>query len=224
MKPFRRILQSPIILALREDRLLRLRFFALLSFLTNLLFALFYSGVGLYYHDSWFLSLGVYYGLLGVMRLRALLCRHRQGRLMWRCGIVFILLTLVFAIMSYLSIARGIGQNYGTIPMITIATYTFCKIAMAVMRAVKKHHIASPAMRVMAAVGYAEVAVSLMAMQRSMLTTFVGMSVADIRMMNGATAAGVFCFILWLGIFMIKKGIAYDRQAKQASQAGRRSR
>ncbi len=213
-KPFAKLFQHPMIRALRQDKLLRLRVFALLSFGLNALFALFYGGCGIYYGSDWFVCLGVYYLLLGSIRLYALTRRRQSGGILWRTGILFVLLTLVFAAMSYMSVGRSIGTSYGTIPMITIAAYTFFKITAAILRAVRKHHIHAPSLRVIAMVGYAEIAVSVMAMQRSMLATFEGMSASDILVMNAATAGGVFVFILWLGFFMIGKGIDYARKER----------
>ena len=39
----------------------------------------------------------------------------------------------------YISLSRNIAAKHDEIIMITIATYTFCKIAIAVRKAVKQH-------------------------------------------------------------------------------------
>ena len=64
--------------------------------------------------------------------------------------------------------------RYDSILMITIATYTFYKITMAVVRAVKQRHDPSPLLAAIRSIGYAEVAASVLTMQRSMLVSFEG--------------------------------------------------
>ncbi len=95
--------------------------------------------------------------------------------------------------------------RYDSILMITIATYTFYKITMAVVRAVKQRHDPSPLLAAIRSIGYAEVAASVLTMQRSMLVSFEGMAEEKIHLMNSLTGAVVCLFVLVLGIAMIIK-------------------
>lgn len=55
-------------------------------------------------------------------------------------------------------------------------------------------------------IGYAEVAASVLTLQRSMLVSFGEMSDTDIRTMNILTGSAVCLFVLILGIILITRG------------------
>ena len=86
-----------------------------------------------------------------------------------------------------------------------ISSITFYKITMAVVRAVKQRHAPSPLLAAIRSIGYAEVAASVLTMQRSMLVSFEGMAEEKIHLMNSLTGAVVCLFVLVLGIAMIIK-------------------
>ena len=91
--------------------------------------------------------------------------------------------------------------------MITIATYTFYKTAMAITKAVKQRKNPSPLLRTIRNISYAEVAASILTLQRSMLVSFGSMSVRNIHFMNAVTGAVVCLFVLILGLLMTTKSI-----------------
>ena len=71
------------------------------------------------------------------------------------------------------------------------------------MKAVKQKESHSPFLTVILNISYAEVAVSVLNLQRSMIATFGEMSSADI--INRLTGAFVCFFVLFLGVSMLKK-------------------
>lgn len=83
--------------------------------------------------------------------------------------------------------------------MITIATYI-----VAIVKAIKQHKNPSPLLAVVRNIGYAEAAVSILTLQRSMLVSFGAMDKATIKLMNSLTGAAVCLFILSLGIVTIR--------------------
>ena len=56
-------------------------------------------------------------------------------------GILLIILGIVLAAVNYISLSQNIAAKHEETMMITIAAYTFCKIAMTVVKAVKQHKI-----------------------------------------------------------------------------------
>ena len=114
---------------------------------------------------------------------------------------------MVLAGVIYISLSQNIASKYGEIVMITIATYTFYKITMMIIRAVKQRKNPSPLLSVIRNIGYAEVAASVLTLQRSMLVSFGEMDIADIRLMNIWTGSVVWLFVLLLGMIMIIRGI-----------------
>ena len=94
--------------------------------------------------------------------------------------------------------------------MITIATYTFYKITIAVIKAVKQHKNSSLLLKTIRNIRYAEVAASILTLQRSMLVSFGAVEADKIWLMNSVTGAAVCLFVLMLGISMIIKAIRKD--------------
>lgn len=175
----------------------------------NLVCAVYHGALGLLGPSWWFVALSGYYTVMAMNRFAALLCVRREAaadvpRFVRRgTGALLILLSCVLAGVNYMSLTHDVAARYGTIVMITIAAFTFGKITMAIFRGVRQRGDQSPVLAVVRRIGYAEAAVSLLTLQRSMLASFEGMSGAEIFLMNAMTGAGVFLFILAMGIKMI---------------------
>lgn len=189
---------------------------AALGFLLNLLYALHHGVLGVIGMSVWFITMCAYYTVLGTMRLSAVLCERRGGAaasddteyfVMKLSGVLLVLLSLVLAAVNYISLSQNITAKYGEITMITIAAYTFYKITMAVIRAVRQRKNPSPLLAVIRTISYAEVAASVLTLQRSMLVSFGEIDSAKVRLMNALTGAGICLFVLMLGIFMTIRGI-----------------
>lgn len=122
------------------------------------------------------------------------------------CGVLLVLLNFVLAGAIYISLSRNVATKHGEIVMITIAAYTFYKITMTIIKAVRQHKTPSPLLSVIRCIGYAEVAASVLTLQRSMLVLFGEMSDTDILTMNILTGSAVCLFVLILGIILITRG------------------
>ena len=120
-------------------------------------------------------------------------------------GVLLVFLSLVLAAVSYLSLTYGIVTRHDTILMITIATYTFTKLGMAVARAVRWHRDSSRLLAVVRAVSYAELAASVFTMQRSMIASFGGNPDPAMAAINMLSGFAVFLFVLLLGVSLIRK-------------------
>ncbi len=207
------ILKTSIGSKLLCDQRYRVIFLATLSLILNLLYAAYHGVLGVLGRSWWFSALWAYYTILGITRFSAVLCERRSHGapsidteyfVMRVVGILALLLGCVLAGVNYLSLQENFAAQYGEITMITIATYTFAKLTMAVVRRIKYRKDPSPLLAAIRRIGYAEVAVSVLTMQRSMLVSFGHMAATSIRLMNALTGTGVFLFISVLGIGTIK--------------------
>lgn len=122
-------------------------------------------------------------------------------------GCLLVALSFVLTGVIYISLAENIATKHGTVVMITIATYTFYKIIMAIIRAVKQRKNPSPLLAVIRSIGYADVTASVLTLQRSMLASFGELTDTKAHTMNVLTGAAVCLFVLTLGLAMIIKGI-----------------
>lgn len=198
----------------------RMVFLARAGFLLNLLYALYHGLLGVQDRSLWMLALCAYYTVLGAMRFCAGVYGGRRSApereyfAMALCGWLLVLWSVVLAGVIELSIARGIAAKYDAIPMITIAAYTFGKLAVAVVRAVRQRRNPAPLPAVIRRIGYAEVAGSVLTLQRSMLVSFSAGGAeaeAKARWMNALTGAGVCLFVLGLGVSMIRRAAKHPR-------------
>lgn len=187
---------------------------AAVAFVFNLLYAIYHCVLGIVNLSLWFIAMCAFYGILATMRFSAVLCERKGGDLpsndteklvMTLSGTLLMVLSLVLAIVSYISLSQNIAVKHGEIIMITIATYTFYKITMAIIRAVKQRKNPSMLIKTIQFISYAEVAASVLTLQRSMLVSFGTMDSRQIHIMNAIMGAVVCLFVLILGIIMIMK-------------------
>ena len=193
----------------------RVLLFATISFSLNLLYAFYHGILGVVNCSLWFVTMCAYYIILGTMRFSAVMCSRKNAPaysldteyfVMRLSGILLIVLCFVLTGVIYVSLSQNIATKHDEITMITIATYTFGKITMAIIKAVKQHKNPSPILAVIRTIGYAEVAASVLTLQRSMLASFGAMRAVEMLRMNACTGAAVCLFVLILGIVMIVKG------------------
>ncbi len=184
--------------------------FAVIGFVCNVIYSVYNVILGINMGSVWFFAMFGYYFLLGLMRFIAvsseLYLKDSKKYLIERSvGAFLIALGVLLSVITYISLKQRIATKFETITMITIAAFTFAKITIAIIKAVNDRKEKSAVIKAVNGISYAEVAVSLFTMQRSMLVSFEGMSNADALILNAFTGAGVFIFILMLGIFMIIK-------------------
>ena len=189
-----------------EDQRHRIILFASFVFLINLLFALYNGILGAITGSLWFVAMCVYYIILSIMRFSAVLCERKRTAassvnteyfLMKLSGVLLSGLSIVLMCILFIGLSQHIVAKYDTIVMITIATYTFYKITGSVIRAVRQRKNPSPLLAVLRNIGYADVAASVVSLQRSIM---------DI--ITGAIACS---FIMILGIIMIARGFQKRR-------------
>lgn len=185
---------------------------AAISLLVNILYAFYHVALGVVNQSLWFITMFAYYVILIAMRLSAVLCerKHKSSApedteyfVVKLCGGLLVLLSFILAGIVYISLSQNVAVKHHEIVMISIATYTFCKITAAVIKAIRQRTNTAPLLTVIRTIGYAEVAASILTLQRSMLVSFGTMDNADIDLMNGLTGLAVCLFILLLGIFTI---------------------
>lgn len=197
---------------LRTDPRRRILLAAVVSLGCNFLYALYHGILGVIYTSLWFVAMCAFYSILAVMRFGAVMCSREARRaesavserfVLKASGAMLILLSIVLAWVNSISLSQNIAAAYGTITMITIAAYTFYRLAAVIIRAVRQRRNRTSLFVVLRNISYAEAAASVLTLQRSMLVSFEGMDQSEIRTMNTLTGAAVFLFILALGIFMI---------------------
>ncbi len=192
---------------LYDDKEYRMIAKAVLSLIFNVAFA-FYNGIlGHLSSSVIFITSAVYYLTLSFMRFAVVLSRRRfkEKGAIGVIGAMLIILCIVFSAMVFVSMRDKTASVYGTVTMITIATFTFSKITAAVISAIKHKKDKNRLVFAVNAIRYSEVAVSLLTMQQSMLVSFGEGGDSFAVILNAMTGAAVCLFILMMGILTLKK-------------------
>lgn len=180
------------------------------SLAVNFVYALGNCGVGFLTHSWWFITVGAYYAVLTMARFSVLQVKRKArgdhdieffARRI--TGILLMALSFCIVGVNILSALKERGTAFHEIIMIAIATYTFTKITIAIIGMVKAKHTASPVSKTLRNIALADACVSIYTMQRSMLQSFPGMTLAEIQIFNILTGTAVWLIVLFLGINLI---------------------
>lgn len=180
------------------------------SFCANFAVGAVHAAVGLLTYSWWFITLGVYYILLSVMRFAVLRVGRRSDgdtateRFARRfTGVMLVLLAVCLTGTVILATVTDRGTKHHEIVMISIAVYTFTKVTLAIIHLVQARRYPSPAYKTLRSISFADALVSVFSLQRSMLVTFEGMRAQDVQLFNILTGSGVCVAVLLLGINLI---------------------
>lgn len=151
---------------------------------------------------------GTLIGLLGIIMLIALIpmIKGINGTELFAkriTGVLLVVLSFCIVGVTILSALKERGTAFHEIVMITIATYTFTKITIAIVGTVKTKQSTSPVLKTLRNISLADACVLIYTMQRSMLVTFPGMKAAEIQLFNILTGTTVWIIILFLGMNLI---------------------
>ena len=185
----------------------------------NIAYAIGNCIIGFLIHSWWFITVGAYYTVLAITRFSVLKVKRKANgsydtELFARriTGILLVVLSFCIVGVNIMSAVKDRGTAFHKIVMITIATYTFTKITIAIIGMVKAKRYASPVLKTLRNISLADACVSIYTMQRSMLVSFPGMEAAEILLLNIFTGTAVWMVVLLLGINLI--GGKYTDMAK----------
>lgn len=186
------------------------------AFLINVAYTVYNGVIGIMNQSVWFITMAVYYSLLGIMRYRAVSTGRKISRLDDReqirkkelsviktDGILILVLNLALSGVVLLTIAQDTAKRYSEIMVISIAAYTFYKITMAVVNMVKVRKRKSPILITIRNIGAADALVSMLTLQAAMFASFQDKNSLNTNQMNAITGLSVCILISILGISMI---------------------
>lgn len=176
----------------------------------NVTYAMANCIIGFLTPSWWFITVGAYYAVLTVTRYSVLQIRRKASgnydtELFARriTGILLVVLSFCIVGVNVLSALKERGTAFHEVIMITIATYTFTKITIAIIGMIKAKRSASEVLKTLRNISLADACVSIYTMQRSMLVSFPGMEVTEILILNIFTGTVVWIVVLLLGINLI---------------------
>ena len=189
------------------------------SLLLNAAYAVGNCVLGFISHSWWFITVGAYYTVLAITRFSVLQVKRKangnydtEGFARRITGVLLVVLSFCIVGVNVLSAMKDRGTAFHEIVMITIATYTFTKITVAITGMAQAKRSPSPVLKTLRNIALADACVSVYTMQRSMLVSFPGMAAGDILLLNIFTGTAVWLVVLTLGTNLI--GGKYTNMAK----------
>lgn len=178
--------------------------FSLLSLLFNTAFCAYHIVFGVVTHSWWLFTIGIYYGILSIVRFVVLQLKNNNGFIMKFTGVMLMLLSLSLVGTVILAVVRDRGIVMHEIVMIAMAAYTFTKITLAVINLVKARKSSSAKIVTLRNISLSDACVSIFALQRSMLVSFGDMPETDIQIFNAVIGAAVCVIVFLLGLNLVK--------------------
>lgn len=185
---------------------------ALLSFTFNISYALFCMAYGIGFGSIWFLFMFGFHFVLAVMKLCVVMAfaqstrsedKGREYFYLKFLGILFMFFPIGILVMEFMGISSCENQQ-GEILMIAIAAYVFTKLGFMIARLIRTKGDRTSFSFIAKSVGGAELAISILNLQRSMIMTFGKNSAVDTVIWENIILAAVVCvFIATLGILAL---------------------
>ena len=183
-----------------------------LSLVFNASYAVFNLVLAWIYQSEWYLMMAAFLVPLCIIRFRILIFWKKDGAaqdghgILFFSGIILLLLDMQTAAIVYVSSIRQVAKGHGEIIMITIAAYTFTKLGFAIARAVNARKDSRPLSMTIRCISYAELAASMLSLQRSMIVSFGTGNHEWALRLNIISGSAVCLFIAFIGISMISNG------------------
>lgn len=188
------------------------------SLIFNLSYALGNAVLGFATRSWWFVTLCLYYAVLGVMRFCVLRMQEATVRdTRRRAGFGFLALSICLFGVLILCAVRDRGVRHHPIIMIAIALYTFIKLGIALCSLIRSSRFPSHTAQLLRRISFADTLVSIASLQRSMLVSFDGMGEATIRAFNLCTGGAVCLCVCLMGLCLIG-GRSIDRVTSRLVQ------
>lgn len=210
-----------------DDYTFRIILSTMPTFIINVAYTVYNGVLGVMHQSEWFITMAVYYSLLGIMRYHAVhtgriisrmedqsLVKKKELSVIKTEGILLLLLNLTLSGVVLLTIVQDTAKRYSEIMVITIAAYTFYKIITSVINMIKVRKLQSPILITIRNISVADALVSVLTLQMTMLASFQGRSTLNINQMNAMTGMAACILISLLGISMIY--YSYKRNKKES--------
>ena len=176
--------------------------------MVNFFYVVFRIFVGIRYASVWFITIAIYYLLLGVMRLSLILSyRNRNVKSELRCyrrtAWLLFLLNIPMGGMIVLMVLTDSGYSYPGYVIYLSALYTFYTIILAIVNLVKFRKLGSPILSAAKVLNFVAALMSLLGLQTAMISQFSNEGENFRRIMNALTGSGVWIAVILTAVYML---------------------
>lgn len=189
----------------------------------NFLYVLFRMVVGLRYGSVWFISMAVYYLVLGILRLSLIVSyRNRAAADRLRCyrrtaGLLF-LLNIPMGGMSLLMVLTDSGYSYPGYVIYLLAMYTFYTAVCSVINFARYRKLGSPLLSAAKVLNFIAALMSVLGLQTAMIAQFSPESDSFRRTMNAITGGGIWLVVILTAVYMLRRSQRMKDEVKSVEQ------
>lgn len=187
------------------------------SFLINVVYALYNGALGIVYRSVWYAALCGYFLALGFLRFllveggRRARKKEEKARLRWKnyslCGAGLIVVDLAFSAAIAQMVISSKGASYPGFLIYAAAAYAFYKMIVAIVNFFGVRKKGDPVSRALRNINLTAAIASLYSLQIALVDTFSEGGVDySMRLLNGGMGAAVALLVLSIGVFMVVYG------------------
>lgn len=174
----------------------------------NFLYSVFRIIAAVRYTSVWFLSMAVYYLVLGSLRAYLVAgCRRRNPAREYRCyrtaAWLLLLLNIPMGGMIVLMVRTNSGFSYPGYIIYLSALYTFYAMAVSVINLVKFRRLGSPILSAAKVLNLVSAMMSVLGLQTAMIARFSENGEDYRRMMNAVTGGFVYGIVIVAAVTML---------------------
>ena len=178
------------------------------SMVVNFLYVVFRIAAGICYTSVWFISMAVYYLVLGGLRSYLIVCyRHRSPELERRCyhttAWLLFLLNIPMGGMILLMVRTNSGFSYPGSIIYLSALYTFYAMTVSVINLVKFRRLGSPILSAAKVLNVISAMMSILGLQTAMISRFSEDGESFRKMMNTITGGCVYSIVILIAVIML---------------------
>lgn len=188
-------------------------FFSKISMCLNFVFTFYNGFLALKYNSVWNKSICVYYLLLSSVRAVIIFSHKKYGfngndkskrkiYLSTHLILVLVCISLVVPISDMLN--NGRSYNYGSIPAITIATYTTYRVASSLVHFKRSRQNTDPLVAEMRTINFIDSLAAVLTLQDTLIATY-GTADCEMRVISVWTSAAILDLILVITIISFFK-------------------
>ena len=185
----------------------------------NFLYVLFRIVVGIRYASVWFISMAVYYLVLGVLRL-SLILSYRQKvnidelRCYRRTAWLIFLLNIPMGGMITLMVLTNSGYSYPGYVIYLSAMYTFYTMVTSVINLVRFRRLGSPILSAAKVLNFIAALMSILGLQTAMIAQFSAESDNFRKTMNAITGGVIWLCVILTAVYMLHRSRKMQSEVK----------
>lgn len=174
----------------------------------NFLYVVFRMFIGIRYASVWFITIAIYYLLLGIMRLSLILSYRNRSvkselRSYRKTAWLLFLLNIPMGGMITLMVLTDFGYSYPGYVIYLSALYTFYTIILSIVNLVTFRKLGSPILSAAKVLNFVAALMSLLGLQTAMISQFSTEGENFRRLMNAITGGGVWFSVILIAVYML---------------------